>query len=95
MGENHWTCFYIKDNADSTSHADSASEAFNLDSSGGQPDKFLLQQLPKPIIFHYDKIQVISSEICGVYCLYFLPNRENGLLSRCFLKIYFDWGKCW
>ena len=37
----HWTCFILKDN-----------ESNYFDSFGGAPDKFLLNQLPKPIIFH-------------------------------------------
>ena len=41
LGGNHWTCFYIKDK-----------KSYYLDSFGGQPDKFLLKQLPKPIIYH-------------------------------------------
>ena len=60
MGGSHWTCFYIKDN-----------KSYYFDSFGGQPDKFLLNQLPKPIIYHYFKIQHIISKLCGSYCLYF------------------------
>ena len=39
MGGSHWTCFYIKDQ-----------KSLYFDSFGGTPDKFLLKQLPKPII---------------------------------------------
>ena len=39
MGGTHWTCFIVKDN-----------KSYYFDSFGGQPDKFLLYQLPKPII---------------------------------------------
>ena len=60
MGGSHWTCFYIKDN-----------KSYYFDSFGGQPDKFFLNQLPKPIIFHNFKIQDKNSNICGSYCLYF------------------------
>ena len=56
----HWTCFLVKD-----------SESFYYDFSGGQPDEFLLKQLPKPIIYHNYKIQDIDSKLCGSYCLYF------------------------
>ena len=41
----HWTCFYIKDN-----------KSFYFDSFGGQPDKFLLNQLPKLLIYHNYRI---------------------------------------
>ena len=36
----HWTYFIIKDN-----------KSYYFDSFGVQPDKFLLNQLPKPIIY--------------------------------------------
>ena len=36
MGGTHWTCFIVKDD-----------KSYYLDSFGGQPDKFLLKQLPK------------------------------------------------
>ena len=35
-----WTCFIVKDN-----------KFYYFDSLGFQPDKFLLKQLPKPIIY--------------------------------------------
>ena len=41
LGGSHWTCFIIKDN-----------KSFYFDSFRGQPDKFLLNKLPKPIIYH-------------------------------------------
>ena len=40
-GGSHWTCFIVKDN-----------KSYYFDSFGGSPDKFLLKQLPKPIIHH-------------------------------------------
>ena len=46
MGGTHWTCFIIKDN-----------KSYYFDSSGVQPDKFLLNQLPKPKTYHIYKIQ--------------------------------------
>ena len=58
QGGTHWTCFIVKDN-----------KSFYFDSFGGQPDKFLLNQLPKPIIYHNYKIQDINSNLCGSYCL--------------------------
>ena len=39
LGGTHWTCFIVKDN-----------KSYYFDSFGGEPDKFLLNQLPKPII---------------------------------------------
>ena len=39
QGSTHWTCFYTKDNRSCYFH-----------SFGVQPDKVLLNQLPKPII---------------------------------------------
>ena len=39
MGGSHGTCFIVKDN-----------KSYYFDGFGGQPDKFLLNQLPKPII---------------------------------------------
>ena len=41
QGGSHWTCFLVKDN-----------KSYYFNSFGGQPDKFLLNQLPKPIIYH-------------------------------------------
>ena len=60
MGGSQWTCFIVKDN-----------KSYYFDAFGGQPDKFLLKQLPKPIIYHNCKIQEINSKLCGSYCLYF------------------------
>ena len=59
-GGTHWTCFYNKDN-----------KSFYYDSFGVQPDKFLLKQSQKPIIYHRYKMQDINSKLCGSYCLYF------------------------
>ena len=63
----HWICFIVND-----------SRSYYYDNFGVQPDKFLLNQLPKPIIYHNYKIQDIYSELCGSYCLYFfLIERMN------------------
>ena len=48
-GGSHWCCFIVIDN-----------KSFYFDSFGGQPDKFLLKQLRKPIIYHNYKIQDIN-----------------------------------
>ena len=45
VGGTHWTCFIVKDN-----------KSYYFDSFGGQPHKFLLNHLPKPIIYHNYKI---------------------------------------
>ena len=63
QGGTHWTCFIVKDN-----------KSYYFDSFGGAPDKFLLNQLPKPIIYQNYKIQDINSKLCGSYCLFFLSN---------------------
>ena len=60
QGGTHWTCFIVKDYI-----------SYYFDSFGGTPDKFILKQLPKPIIYHNYKIQEINSQLCGSYCLYF------------------------
>ena len=59
-GGTHWTCFLVEDN-----------KSYYFDSFGGASDKFLLNQLPKPVIYHNYKIQDINSKLCGSYCLYF------------------------
>ena len=60
MGGSHWTCFHMKDK-----------KSYYFESFGSQPDKFLLNQLPKPIIYHNYKIQDNKSKLCESYCLYF------------------------
>ena len=79
QGGTHWTCFIVKDN-----------KSCHYDSFGGQPDKFLLKQLHKPIIYHNYKIQGINSKLCGPYCLYFfyLIGRMN--YYDAILKMYFN-----
>ena len=41
QGGSYWTAFYIKN-----------TKSIYFDSFGGAPDKFPLNQLPKPIIYH-------------------------------------------
>ena len=77
-GGTHWLCFIIKDN-----------KSFYFGSFGGQPDEFLLQQLPKPIIYHNYKIQDISSQLFGSYCLYFFYSIERMNYYDTILKMYF------
>ena len=79
MGGSHWVAFIVKDN-----------KSFYFDSFGGQPDKFLLKQLHKPIIYHNYKIQDINSKLCGSYCLYFFYLIERMNYYDTILKIYFN-----
>ena len=79
MGGSHRTCFIVKDN-----------KSFSFDPFGGQPDKFLLEQLPKPIIYHNYKIQDINSKLCGSYCLYFSYLIERMNYFDTILKIYIN-----
>ena len=78
MGGTHWTCFIVKDN-----------KSYYFDSFGGQPDKFPLKQLPKPIKYHNYKIQDINSKLCGSFCLYFLYLIERMNYYDNILKIFF------
>ena len=75
----HWTVFIVKDN-----------KSYYFDSFGVQPDKFLLNQLPKPIIYHNYKIQDINSKLCGSYCLYFFYLIERMNYYDTILKMYFN-----
>ena len=79
MGGTHWTCFIVKDN-----------KSYYFDSFGGQPDKFLLSQLRKPILCHNYKIQDINSKLCGSYCLYFFYLIERMNYYDAILKMYFN-----
>ena len=51
-GGTHWICFILKDN-----------KFLYFDSFGGATDKFLVNQLAKPIIFHKYRFQVINSKL--------------------------------
>ena len=64
--------------------------SYYFDSFGGQPDKFLLNQLSKPIIYHIYKIQDIHSQLCGPYCLYFFYLIEGMNFYDAILKMYFE-----
>ena len=75
----HWTCFIIKDN-----------KSYYFDSFGGQPDNILLNQLPKPKIYHNYKIQDLNSNLCGSYCLYFFYLIERKNCYDTILKMYFQ-----
>ena len=79
QGGTRWTCFIVKDN-----------KSHYIDSFGGQPDKFLLKQLPKPTIYHNYKIQYIYSKLCGSNCLYFFFLFERMNYYDTILKMYFN-----
>ena len=83
MGGSHWCSFIINDN-----------KSYYLDSFGGDPDMFLLKQLPKPMIYHNYKIQDIYSKLCGSYCLYFFYLIEKMNYCDTILKMYFNGLKC-
>ena len=78
-GGSHWTCFIVKDK-----------KSYYFDSFGGAPDRFLLKQLPKPIIYHNYKIQDINSQLCGSYCLYFFYLIERMNYYDTILKLVFE-----
>ena len=78
-GGSHWTCFIVKDN-----------KSYYFDSFGRSPDKFLVEQLPKPIIYHNYKIQDINSTLCGPYFLYFFHLVERMNYYDAILKMYFQ-----
>ena len=78
MGGSHWTCFIAKDN-----------KSYYFDSFGGTADKFLLRQLPKPIINHIFEIKDIYSKLCGSYCLYFFSLIERMNYYDAIFKMFF------
>ena len=59
MGENNWTCFIVKDN-----------KSYYYDSFGGTPDKFLLNQLPKPIKYQIQKKTKILYYVAQIVCIF-------------------------
>ena len=79
QGGTHRTCFIVKDN-----------KSYYFDSFGGQPDEFLLNQIPTPKIYPIYKIQDINSRLCGSYCLYFFYLIELINYYDIILKMYFD-----
>ena len=79
QGRTHWTCSIVKDN-----------KSYYFDSFGGQPVNILLNQLPKPIIYHNYKIQHINSRLSGSYCLYFFYLIERMNYYDAILKMYFN-----
>ena len=80
QGGSQGTCLIVKDN-----------KSYYFDSFGGQPDELLLNQLPKPIIYHNYKIQDIISQLCGSYCIYFFYLIERMIYYDANLKMYFQY----
>ena len=80
MGGSHWTCFIVKDN-----------KSYYFDSFGIHPDEFLLNQLPKPIIYHNYKMPDIQSQLCGSYCLNFFYLIEKMNYNDANLKLVFEY----
>ena len=79
QGGTQWTCFIIKDN-----------KSFYFDSFGGQPDNFLIKQIPKPILNHNYKIPDKNSKLCVSYCLYFFYLSERMKYYDANLKMCFQ-----
>ena len=79
MRGTHWYVFYVKDN-----------KSVYFDNFGGQPDKVLINQLPKPITCHNYKKQDTNSKLCGSYFLYFFHLIEKMKCYDAILKLYFD-----
>ena len=52
QGGSDCVCFLVKDN-----------KSYYFNSFDGQPDKFLLNQLPKPVFYHNYRIQQIISKL--------------------------------
>ena len=77
-GGTHWVGFKLEDN-----------KSYYFDRFGGQPEKFLLKQSPKPIIYHNYKIQYINFKFCGSYGLYLFFLIETMNYFDTFLKLYF------
>ena len=79
QGGTHWVAFIVKDK-----------KSYYFDSFGGTPDKLILKQLPKPILYHNFKIQDINSKLCGSYCLCFFYLIERLNYYDTILKLVFE-----
>ena len=80
QGGTLWTCFITKDN-----------KSFYFANFGGTPDEFLLNQLPKPILYKNYKKQNTNSKFCGIFCLYFFNLIEILKYYDAILKMYFGY----
>ena len=79
MGVTQLCAFYAKDH-----------KSYYFDSFGGQPDTFLLNQLPKPTKYHHYKLQDINSTFSGSYCFYFFYLIEKKKNYDTILKLVFE-----
>ena len=79
MGRTNWTYFTVNDN-----------KSYYFDSFGGQPDEFLLNQLPKPITYHKYKVQHKYSKLCRSYSSYFFYLIEKMNYYEAILRKFFD-----
>ena len=79
QGGTDWNCFLVNKDG-----------SFYFDSFGGNPDKFLRQQLPRPMIVNKYKIQNFDNMLCGSYCLYFFYLMERMNFYDTILKLDFD-----
>ena len=79
MGVTHWCCFIVK-----------YEKSCYFGSFGGQPDDFLINQIPKPLINHIYKIQDKNFLFFGSYCLYFFYLFERINYYDGNIKISFD-----
>ena len=57
QGGTHWTFFTVRDK-----------KSYYFRSFGRALDRFLLNQIPKPITYHNYRNQDINFQICGSYC---------------------------
>ena len=74
----HWTCFMIKDN-----------KYVVFGSFVGQLEKFPLQKLSKPIVYHNYIFQDLYSRLCVFFCLYFFYLIESMKFYDAISKVYF------
>ena len=79
MEGTHWWVFYVE-----------SEKSYHFDSFGGQPDKFPLNQLPKPILYLKYEIQDKNSNLCRSACLYFFYLIERLKYYDAILKKYFE-----
>ena len=80
MGKSHWVNFFFQMRN---------SKLFYFDSFGGALDEFLLDQIPKPKIYHIYFIQGKISRLYGSYCLHFLFLIEKREYYDAILRMYF------
>ena len=82
MGGSHWCASDVKNR-----------KSFYFDSFGGQPDKFLPNQLHKPKIYHSYKMQDENSNLCGSSCSYFFIIIERMKYYEANSKMYIGYLK--